>query len=182
MSSFADLASTIAVPITFLEQDKKTLLRLWRTMNDGPRSVAYGRPGGMDESVLRDGDPRADNYPNVGADRDDVSKWRGIKVEGGRVTKLYWTFKGLMGLTGTMPAEIGELSALTYLDLEDNFGLRGKLPPELGNLTALTYLSLRNNSFTGAVPSSLAKLTNLDSIGERPLTTSRKEYLLTLAL
>ena len=92
---------------------------------------------------------------------DNVSKWKEIKVKGGRVTALQWNGEGLFG---AIPAEIGALSALNILDFRDNKGLSGELPPELSNLTSLTALYLNGCSFTGAVPSSLAKVTNLDTL------------------
>ena len=48
---------------------------------------------------------------------DDVSEWWGVTVWGGRVTAVDWTrVLGRAGesLTGTIPAEIGALSALTW--------------------------------------------------------------------
>ena len=40
---------------------------------------------------------------------DNVSKWKGVTVEGGRVTRLDWYDEGL---AGTIPSELGALSAL----------------------------------------------------------------------
>ena len=143
MSAAPAISSSLTVVSnTTLEQDRETLLRLWKAM-------------GRDEDKLRRG-CCGDNE-----DLNDVSKWIGMQVEGGRVTRLHW---GDQGLSGTVPAEIGALSALTHLALDGNC-LRGELPPELGNLTSLTDLGLRYNLFTGPVPSFLAKLTNLETIG-----------------
>ena len=47
-------------------------------------------------------------------------------------------------LSGTIPPELGDLTALASLDLEGN-QLSGTIPTELGNLTALTSLSLSCN-------------------------------------
>ena len=78
--------------------------------------------------------------------------------------------------TGPIPTELGQLIALTQLDLSDNeltgecdyliaIGKRvyhslnlthcsvcftGPIPTELGQLTALTHLCLNNNQLTGA--------------------------------
>jgi hypothetical protein len=46
---------------------------------------------------------------------------------------------GSSGLTGTLPSELGLLTALTKLYLFDN-ALSGALPTELGLLTALVEL------------------------------------------
>ena len=50
--------------------------------------------------------------------------------------------------------------AFQYLDLFHNY-LNGTVPSELGALTALTYLHLGGNSFPGTVPSELGSLTTL---------------------
>ena len=50
-----------------------------------------------------------------------------------RVAKVNW---GCLSLSGTLPGEIGALSALIVLCLHEN-DLNGELPPELGNLTSL---------------------------------------------
>jgi hypothetical protein len=49
--------------------------------------------------------------------RDDLGKWGGVTVLDGRVTKLEL---GGRGLTGSIPMEIGNLTRLTYLSLNDN--------------------------------------------------------------
>jgi Leucine-rich repeat (LRR) protein len=67
-------------------------------------------------------------------------------------------------LTGTVPAALGKLTALTFLDLGGN-KLTGTVPAALGKLTALKELSLRFNGLTGAVPAALGQLTALTSLG-----------------
>lgn len=62
--------------------------------------------------------------------------------------------------TGTLPAAIGNLTSLYYLDLGRN-QLSGELPVELGNLTNLRYLWLCWNQFTGAIPEEIGNLTGL---------------------
>ena len=53
------------------------------------------------------------------------------------------------GLTGQIPAEIGELTNLTILSLVDNSLLTGSIPPQMGNLTNLIHLNLSDNQLTG---------------------------------
>ncbi|KAH9533351.1 hypothetical protein CY35_18G047600 [Sphagnum magellanicum] len=60
---------------------------------------------------------------------------------------------GNAGLSGSLVPELGNLHNLKYLEL-------GKIPCELGNLKALVSLDLYHN-FTGCIPSSLGKLSNL---------------------
>ena len=71
--------------------------------------------------------------------------------------------------TGSIPAEIGNLTTLIILDLSghdpngspDGNKLTGSIPPELGNLTNLNYLSLADNGLTGSIPPELGRLSNL---------------------
>ncbi|XP_061954808.1 probable LRR receptor-like serine/threonine-protein kinase At1g53440 [Populus nigra] len=64
-------------------------------------------------------------------------------------------------LSGIIPKELGKLSFLISLNLDDN-DLHGELPKELGNLTNLIQLYLTANKFTGTIPTTYAKLTNLE--------------------
>jgi hypothetical protein len=43
------------------------------------------------------------------------------------------------GFTGTLPSELGKLTAVTYFIVSNN-GFTGTLPSELGKLIAATYL------------------------------------------
>ena len=63
-------------------------------------------------------------------------------------------------LTGVIPSEIGNLTNLQYLTLENN-QLTGVIPLEIGNLTNLEYLKLTNNQVSGDIPSGIWNLTNL---------------------
>jgi Leucine-rich repeat (LRR) protein len=63
-------------------------------------------------------------------------------------------------LTGSIPAELGNLTGLTILKLDNN-SLTGSIPTTLGSLPLLTDLFLNNNQLSGAVPSSLGNLSNL---------------------
>jgi len=70
-------------------------------------------------------------------------KWRGVTMENGRVVELELT---RMGLTGAVPAEIGQLTSLTELDLSGN--QLTSLPAEIGQLTSLKELDLGGNQLT----------------------------------
>ncbi len=63
-------------------------------------------------------------------------------------------------LTGTIPAEIENLSELKYLDLGNNF-LKDTIPSQIGNLSKLEILFLDANDLTGVIPIELIKLTEL---------------------
>jgi|GEM_PF-6588102 len=75
----------------------------------------------------------------------------------GAINSIVWTSKKL---AGEIPAEFGELTELTTLNLlRNNFS--GSIPAELGNLTKLERLSLLENSLSGEIPSELGNLTKL---------------------
>ena len=69
--------------------------------------------------------------------------WHGVGVatcEGGRATSIDLRDNGL---TGSIPGDLAELSALTSLDLSGNTGLTGGIPAALTAHTGLTALNLR---------------------------------------
>ena len=102
---------------------------------------------------------------------DDHCSWSGVDcLGGGRVTTVNLDSNNL---TGSIPAELGNLTALRQLTLEEN-NLTGSIPAELGNLTALFNLGLHGNKLTGSIPAELGNLTALGSlhIQENDLTGS----------
>ncbi len=117
-------------------------------------------------------------------------QWDGVTVAfpvGGqqrRVTKLELGSKSLKGrmpsalgslagldvldlsnnsLTGTIPAELRNLTSLTELRLNGN-GLKGRIPTELSNIASLQVLHLSENSLTGTIPAELGTLTTLTEL------------------
>ena len=66
-------------------------------------------------------------------------------------------------LSGTIPTQIGLLSSLQHLRLEDN-RLTGPLPAELGNLASLQTLVVRRNLLTGTIPPFLGVLQQLQGL------------------
>ena len=80
--------------------------------------------------------------------------WHGITCEAGNVTELALYSNQL---SGSIPSEIGNLTALTELSLPSN-QLSGPIPPEIGNLTALTHLILAWNQLSGSIPSEIGNL------------------------
>ena len=118
-----------------------------------------------------------------------IASWDGVTVRGTprRVTRLGFYQTGLT-LTGTIPAQLGNLSGLKTLDLSYNSeltgaipeelakltnltdlsifhtGITGTIPPHLGNLAQLTVLRLNNNKLTGPIPPQLGNLTRLTTL------------------
>ena len=82
-------------------------------------------------------------------------EWLGVTIENGRVVKLELK---AFGLTGAVPAEIGQLTLLKVLSLVDN--QLTSLPAEIGQLTSLEELWLRDNKLT-SVPAEIGRLTSL---------------------
>uniref|UniRef100_A0A7N0REY2 non-specific serine/threonine protein kinase n=1 Tax=Kalanchoe fedtschenkoi TaxID=63787 RepID=A0A7N0REY2_KALFE len=66
-------------------------------------------------------------------------------------------------LSGEIPAELGNITTLTYLDLEAN-QLSGAIPRALGKLINLETLMLSSNHLTGTLPIELGALQNLRNV------------------
>ena len=87
-----------------------------------------------------------------------LSAWHGVITDAdGRVTDLLFYDNQL---TGTIPTQLGQLTELQYLNLNNN-ELSGTIPTELRRLTKLTGLDLGNNRLTGTIPTQLGQLTEL---------------------
>ncbi|MCB0198900.1 MAG: hypothetical protein KDI03_02415 [Anaerolineae bacterium] len=63
-------------------------------------------------------------------------------------------------MSGPIPPELGDLSNLENLALEENH-LSGSIPPKLGQLSNLCDLNLSENELTGTIPPQLGNLTGL---------------------
>ena len=82
-------------------------------------------------------------------------KWHGVTMEIGRVVGLRLQD---MGLGGAVPAEIGQLTSLTYLNLGGN--QLTSVPAEIWQLASLERLDLTHNKLT-SVPAEIWQLTAL---------------------
>ena len=88
-----------------------------------------------------------------------LGEWFGVTTSAaGRVTALELRRNAL---TGSMPAELGELANLLWLDISLN-DLSGPLPAGLGDLTRLRFLDFNANDLTGPIPTELGSLVNLE--------------------
>ena len=101
-----------------------------------------------------------------------IADWDGVRKmsESGRVEWLYLhgttadadAGRAESKLNGTIPAELGELDALTRLYLHRN-NLTGGIPAELNDLTNLVWLRLYDNDLSGEIPD-LSGMTSLERL------------------
>jgi hypothetical protein len=99
-----------------------------------------------------------------------VDTWRGVKTANvGTAENPEWrvtefSSRANMTVPGTLPAEVGDLTYLVFLELRDE-PLIGELPAEFGQLQFLTSLSFRGTQMTGELPwSSLVNASSLEAI------------------
>ncbi len=84
-----------------------------------------------------------------------LSEWHGVTTNGhGEVTTIVLDGNNL---TGSLPAELGNLGSLTRLALNRN-GLSGAIPSQLGSLPNLSIIGLARNQLSGSLPASLGNL------------------------
>ena len=90
----------------------------------------------------------------------ELGDWFGVRTTGGRVVDLVLANNGL---NGTLPPELGYLTALRKLALESN-RLSGPIPAELGNMRNLVQIFLYSNELSGPIPPQLGSLHALDQL------------------
>ncbi|KAK3135247.1 hypothetical protein QOZ80_5BG0416590 [Eleusine coracana subsp. coracana] len=127
--------------------------------------VAANLPAGLcvsnpqDVSALQALMSKWKNYPSSWSGGDPCgAQWDGVMCNGGRVTSLRLS---TVNLQGTLSDSVGQLSQLVYLDLSYNIGLSGPVPASIGNLAQLTTLILAGCSFNGQIPRELGNLLQL---------------------
>lgn len=84
-----------------------------------------------------------------------IPDWFGLRIRSLRVLDLRFC-----SVMGSIPASLGNLTALNTIYLSDN-ELTGIIPPSIGNLVNLSVFDISRNSIQGAIPSSLGSLVNL---------------------
>ena len=90
----------------------------------------------------------------------ELNAWFGVTVLDDRVVALQLPRNSLRG---TLPEELGDLTALLQLRLYGN-SLEGTIPPELGQLDSLRGLLLHDNALIGAIPPDLGNLPSLEQL------------------
>ncbi len=83
--------------------------------------------------------------------------WYGVTCSAGHV---FGVILHSNALSGTIPAQIGNLPELDYLQIGDN-QLTGPIPPELGNLSKMNALELSFNELTGPIPVEFGNLSDM---------------------
>lgn len=83
--------------------------------------------------------------------------WLGVTCKAQRVIYLSIANRRL---SGTLPSDLGKLTAIRHLNLRDN-NLFGSLPSDLFNATELRSLILSGNSLSGHLPPQIGKLNRL---------------------
>jgi|GEM_PF-1971026 len=86
-----------------------------------------------------------------------------IPAQLGQLSHLQELWLSWNQLTGAIPAELGQLSNLEILCLYWN-QLTGTIPAQLGQLSQLHWLYLYWNQLTGAIPAELGQLSHLEAI------------------
>ncbi|KAL5854000.1 hypothetical protein ACOSQ4_003802 [Xanthoceras sorbifolium] len=91
-----------------------------------------------------------------------VCSWIGVTcgVRHHRVKALNISF---LGLTGTIPPQLGNLSFLALLCINHN-NFYGSLPYELARLRRLKYVNFNYNQLSGNVPSSIFNISSLQEL------------------
>ena len=131
-------------------------------------AVASSDRGILEAFYHATGGPNWGNSDNWLTDA-PLGDWHGVRTDAsGRVVGLRLSFNGL---TGPIPAELGDLANLETLDLGFN-ELAGPIPPELGNLSSLTQLWVSFSGLTGSIPGELGRLSSLTHlrVGSNGLT------------
>lgn len=95
-----------------------------------------------------------------------------LPSEIGQLTALTYLDLSHTNLKTRLPAELGQLRELTHLDLGIGVNVRGPIPLILAQLTALEFLNLAASGFSGEIPNELARLKQLTylDLGHNQLT------------
>ncbi len=155
----------------------------------GVSTITVNAVPGRDELVEFHGDTGGASWDDDTnwLSHEPLDDWYGVATgTDDRVTGLELSHNGL---SGEIPAVIGDLTELQVLDLGDN-GLRGKIPAALESLTKLRELKLFRNGLSGEIPAEVGDLSALERLdlgenglsGEIPTALGGLSKLQTLSL
>ena len=126
---------------SILEREREVLLKFYNALNGNSWSSNYGWNNKI-----------------------PVSEWAHVTVnDAGRVTKLIFDSEE-QGLSGKLISDLKDLKELEVLRIDFLNGVTGNIPAELGELTKLKELTLKNGQLTGNIPESIFALTNLTKL------------------
>lgn len=91
----------------------------------------------------------------------DIDQWEGVIIADSAIVGLHLSG---FGLRGTLPACVGYLTSLKVIDLSNNPQLTGTLPAELEQLSNLTLLEASATGLTGPLPKGLGNLKKLTEL------------------
>ena len=94
--------------------------------------------------------------------------WYGVTCENGHVDRLTLQHNHVVG---SLPAQLGDLSELTWLGLYGNH-MTGAIPAEVCALPNLTHVYLHNNALAGDVPSPFGANVSVLLLGNNMLEAS----------
>ena len=92
-----------------------------------------------------------------------TASWYGVNCTAdGQVKQLQLLS---IGLTGTLPSEMGLLTAIVDRTLLGRNSLTSSIPTQLGLLTGIEYgCILRKNKFSGPIPTELGRITKMENV------------------
>ncbi len=180
-----DCETLLASKSTLVLPDNASFLRSWSAgdrignwlgvridrISGRVESLMFGRqdalPGAKDDPAL-DGSlpPHLDalaglKHLDLDHPRNDLTG--SIPAELGNLTNLMQLKLSRSSLTGNIPTELKNLTNLEQLLLDGN-SLTGNIPTWLESLTSLKRLHLSNNRLSGEIPTELKHLTNLEQL------------------
>ena len=77
----------------------------------------------------------------------DITEWRGVEIVGNRIVAVRLSS---VGLRGTIPASLAELTQLRVLDISGN-NFTGNIPPSFSALVLLEECNLSRNQLSGSL-------------------------------
>ena len=99
------------------------------------------------------------NWNNNWLSNQPITTWEGINLDSWN-GKYYLSLYN-NNLVGTLPSVFGDLSLFYSIDIANNTGLTGEIPASVGQLSNLENLNLSNNNLSGTIPPEIKNCSNL---------------------